>query len=184
MSRVPQNARATPTIPPSRARTVLSVSTCTICRHLGAPSAVRTEVCCRRLADRTSIRFATFAHAISRTKAGDPHQQMQSRLVFVAHHLNTRAPGRQVQSLFRHERSLAGIKFGDRDSIATASTALATGLQWFSDQRPAPPARSGRASLRLGNRVTWGFGQSLSPLPMGSRTRERVRADRRRSLVA
>ncbi len=72
---VPQNAKTTPTIPPRRAREVLSISTCATCRDRDAPSAVLSEICCRRLVARTSMRFATLAQAIRRTKPETPNKR-------------------------------------------------------------------------------------------------------------
>ena len=58
----------TPTAPPASDNTALSVSTWRIRRARDAPSAMRTPYSCKRLVERASARFATFVHAISRTK--------------------------------------------------------------------------------------------------------------------
>ena len=44
------------------------MSNCRTSRHLPAPSDIRIAISRRRATDRTSIRFATFAHASRRTK--------------------------------------------------------------------------------------------------------------------
>ena len=114
MRLVPQKASAIPARPPTRARAVLSVSTCAICRERGAPSAVRRQVCSRRLAARTNMRFATLAQAMSRTK---PETHIRSRRpdsYRVAHHLNAGATGRQVHGLFWDELFLPVIELRDR----------------------------------------------------------------------
>ncbi len=58
-----------PTAPPARARTTLSTISCEQMRPRLAPSARRTAISRWRDAPRATNRFATLAHAISRTPA-------------------------------------------------------------------------------------------------------------------
>ncbi len=63
------HAIATPVMPPSAARTRLSVSTCLTMRPRPAPIAARIASSRCRAARRASSRFATLPHAISSTSA-------------------------------------------------------------------------------------------------------------------
>jgi len=63
-----QKVISSATTPPAMASIRLSTSTCLTSRHLLAPSDIRIVVSRRRITDRTSIRFATFAHARSSTR--------------------------------------------------------------------------------------------------------------------
>ncbi len=56
------------TAPPASASTRLSTSSCRTSRHRLAPSDIRMAISRRRPTARTSIRFATFAHANSSTR--------------------------------------------------------------------------------------------------------------------
>ena len=68
-SRRPCVARAMPSAPPRDASRTLSVSSCRMMRRRPAPSAERTAISRERPADRARVRLATFAHAISSTRA-------------------------------------------------------------------------------------------------------------------
>ena len=70
--RTPATARPKPAMPAMSASMTLSTSNCRTTRHRLAPSATRTEISCVRCADRASKRLATFAQAISSTKATAP----------------------------------------------------------------------------------------------------------------
>ena len=63
----PHTATRRPTPPPARPRSTLSVSSWRATRPRPAPSARRMAISRCRTDDRASSRFATFAHAISRT---------------------------------------------------------------------------------------------------------------------
>ncbi len=63
-----QIERTSPTRPPAAARTRLSVNVCRIRRPRPAPSARRTAISFCRAEARLRSRFATLAHAISRTR--------------------------------------------------------------------------------------------------------------------
>ena len=64
-----QAASRTPTNPPIRASSTLSVSNCRTRRRRLAPRAVRIETSRDRVVARASKRLVTFAHAMSNTKA-------------------------------------------------------------------------------------------------------------------
>lgn len=76
-----QAASTTPTTAPARASSTLSVSSWRTMRPRPAPIAVRTAISRLRSAARASIRFATFAHAMSSTKATAPSRRTISRRV-------------------------------------------------------------------------------------------------------
>ena len=61
------NAMARPAPPPANPSRMLSRRGWLITRYAGAPSAILTDVCCRRSIERISIRLATFAQTMSRT---------------------------------------------------------------------------------------------------------------------
>jgi hypothetical protein len=66
-ARVPHQPNATPAAPPTSAMTRLSVSACRTRRRRPAPSASRSAASRSRPDAFTSIRFPTFAHAMSRS---------------------------------------------------------------------------------------------------------------------
>ena len=68
-----------PSALPTTASSTLSVSSCRIRRRRPAPSAERIAISPRRDEARTSSRLATFAHAISRTKATVPSSTSNPR---------------------------------------------------------------------------------------------------------
>ena len=67
-----QNAKRTPSAPPTAASKTLSVNNCLTNRQRLAPTASRTAISFLRDDARTSNRFATFAHAISSTTPTTP----------------------------------------------------------------------------------------------------------------
>ncbi|PYR87825.1 MAG: hypothetical protein DMF84_30525 [Acidobacteria bacterium] len=67
--RAVQNASASPITGPGEASTKLSVNSCPTTRTRLLPRANRTGISLRREAARASSRFATFPHAISKTRA-------------------------------------------------------------------------------------------------------------------
>ena len=70
-----------PAPPPISDRTMPSVSTCRTTRRRAAPIASRTAISRFRDAARASIRFATFAHAMSSTQATAPNNTKSARRV-------------------------------------------------------------------------------------------------------
>ena len=69
---MPQPANSTPSPPPMRERTRLSVSSCRTSRQRLAPSAVRMAISFWRAAARASSRLATLAQVMIRTKPTAP----------------------------------------------------------------------------------------------------------------
>ena len=77
----PSHATSTPTVPASSDTTRFSVSACRTRRVRLAPSAVRSENSLLRTVTRASVRFATFAQAISRTNPTEPNSSHSDRSV-------------------------------------------------------------------------------------------------------
>ena len=71
-TRTPHIESTSPAAPPMQATSALSVMSWRMMRARPAPSAARTPISCPRVDARMSSRFATFAHAISRTKETAP----------------------------------------------------------------------------------------------------------------
>ncbi len=67
--RIPHTVSTSPATPAMAARTRLSIRSWRLIRSRPAPSAERTAISRPRSAARASSRFATFAHAISRTNS-------------------------------------------------------------------------------------------------------------------
>src|SRR5579872_4122615 len=63
-----QDASNTPSAPPARDKSTLSVNNCRTIRPRRAPNAVRIPNSCVRVAERARNRFATLVQAISNTK--------------------------------------------------------------------------------------------------------------------
>ena len=79
---MPANPSASPRMPPASESSTLSVSNCRMIRPRPAPMAVRIAISRLRPVARTSNRFATFAHAISRTRLdrAQHHPQQRTRV--------------------------------------------------------------------------------------------------------
>ena len=73
--RTAARASRTPVTPPPAASTPPSISNWRVSRKRDAPSATRTAISRSRTAARASIRFATFAHAISKTNPTAPRSR-------------------------------------------------------------------------------------------------------------
>ena len=72
MADTPQMAMPTPAAPPATESRRLSVRSCRTIRVRGAPSVARSATSPSRSEARTRRRFATFAHAMSRTMPTAP----------------------------------------------------------------------------------------------------------------
>ena len=78
---MPIAAMPSPASPLMTARITLSISSCRTTRQREAPREMRTEISRARLVERDSSRLATFAHAISSTKATAPISDRNTVLI-------------------------------------------------------------------------------------------------------
>ena len=140
--RTPATARPKPATPAMHASMTLSTRSCRTTRQRPAPSATRTEISCERWADRANRRFATFAQAISSTKATAPWSERKTSRI---------SPPLT--------RSLNGIRFG-------VTFSFVAGYAWLS--RWPMLASSSRAcstaTPSASRPMTWRLRLSRSPV--------------------
>ena len=115
-SRMPMIDNPNPSTPLRIASRTLSTSSCRTMRNRVAPSEMRTEISRARFADRARSRFATFAHAIRRTKPTAPISVRKISLIWppLYRSLNVITVG--LMSLF-----VAGKSCASRSAIVLSS---------------------------------------------------------------
>jgi hypothetical protein len=136
-------ANATPTTPPAAASSVLSVSSWRTSRPRPAPSAARSASSRSRPSIRASVRFATFAHAISSTRLVMPiRMSSSSRAPSVSAERTSTVVAWKPDVAVRYTPAWSAVK----RRLMVAMAAAASSCVWPSFTRPKTlsPAKARR----------------------------------------